>query len=276
MRQALIAAALLISTPALAACPDDAAIDAFLADWEARAPAAALAAEGSMDDALCAQAKIVARLSGALGPVAGYKAGLTSKPAQERFGVPEPVRGMLLRGMLLEDGATVPATWGARPVFEADLIAVVADEAINAATTPAGVLAHLSAIRPFIELPDLAYAKDQPLTGATITAMNVGARLGVLGAPIPATPALLEPLAAMTVRITDQTGAELSAAPGAAVLGHPLNSVIWLVSNRVPLKAGDLVSVGSFGPLLPPKPGMTVTATYAGLPGDPSVSVSFE
>ena len=42
------------------------------------------------------------------------------------------------------------------------------------------------------------------------------------------------------------------------------------------LKAGDLVSVGSIGPLMPPKPGLTVTATYAGLPGDPSVSVAFE
>lgn len=51
-----------------------------------------------------------------LGDVVGYKAGLTSKPLQERFGVTGPVRGRLLAGMLLKDGATVPAAFGARPL----------------------------------------------------------------------------------------------------------------------------------------------------------------
>jgi 2-oxo-hept-3-ene-1,7-dioate hydratase len=275
MRHALLAAALLASPSVFGACPGDGAVEAFLVSREARVPAAALAVDGSMEDALCAQAKIVARLSARLGPAVGYKVGLTSTPAQQRFGVSEPVRGVLLRGMLLEDGAAVPAAWGARPVFEADLVVVVADDGVNGASTPAEVLDHLSAVRPFIELPDLTYGTDQPLTGVTITAMNVGARLGVLGAPIPAAPALLEALAAMSVRVTDQDGAELLAAPGAAVLGHPLNSVLWLVSKGVRLRPGDLVSVGAFGPMLPPKPGMTATVTYAGLPGDPSVSVRF-
>jgi 2-keto-4-pentenoate hydratase len=59
------------------------------------------------------------------------------------------------------------------------------------------------------------------------------------------------------------------------VLGHPLNAVLWLVPNGVRLQPGDLVSVGSFGPLAPAKPG-EVTAHYDGLPGDPTVSVTLE
>ena len=37
--------------------------------------------------------------------------------------------------MLLQDGATVPASFGARPLYEADLLLVVKDEGINSATT---------------------------------------------------------------------------------------------------------------------------------------------
>ena len=41
------------------------------------------------------------------------------------------------------------------------------------------------------------------------------------------------------------------------------------------LKIGDLVSVGSFSRLLPPKPGQAVEVTYWGLPGTPVVTLSF-
>ena len=40
------------------------------------------------------------------------------------------------------------------------------------------------------------------------------------------------------------------------------------------LKKGDLVSVGSFSKLMPPKPGK-VEVQYQGLPGNPTVAVQF-
>jgi len=265
-----------LAAPAWAACPDDATIDAFVADWQAKTPSTALGAVDSMEDALCAQGKIVERLAASLGPVVGHKAGLTSKATQERFGVGEPVRGVLLRDTLLDDGATVPAGFGARPLFEADLILVVASDAVNDATTPAEALSHISEIRPFIELPDLAVAKEVTLDGKLITAINVAARLGIVGEPVDVYPGVLEMLAGMTVKVVDGEGTELASTPGSAVLGNPVESVLWLVRNGVKLKAGDMVSVGSIGPLLPPKPGMEVTVRYLGLPGDPEVSVAFE
>ena len=257
-------------------CPSDAVIEAFLADWRERRPTRAIVpADATIEAALCAQGKIVERLQAELGPIVGYKAGLTSPPAQERFDAQEPVRGVLLRDMLLEAGAEVPADFGARPVFEADLLVVVADEGINAATSEAEVLAHLSQVIPFIELPDLAVAQDEPLNATILTAINVAARLGVMGEPIPVqtTPEFLQSLADMTVRVTDQTGAELAAASGSAVLGHPLNSVLWLMENGIRLGAGDYVSVGSIGPLMPAQSGQTITVRYEGLTGDPMVSV---
>ena len=262
-----------------AGCPSDEAVESFLADWRAARPTEPLAADGSIEDALCAQQKIVQRLEPVLGAPIGYKAGLTSAPAQERFGVDRPVRGVLLEGMLLQDGASVSASFGAQPLYEADLLVVVADEAVNSAQNPEEVLSHLSGVIPFIELPDLAVTGGAAaLNGPALTAINVAARLGVVGETVPVeqSQAFLQALADMTVRVVDQSGEELAVAQGSAVLGHPLNAVMWLVESGVEFSAGDYVSVGSIGPLLTPEPGQRISVTYEGLPGDPVLSVRFQ
>jgi 2-keto-4-pentenoate hydratase len=67
---------------------------------------------------------------------------------------------------------------------------------------------------------------------------------------------------------------------GAATLGNPLNVVVWLVEDLAKsghkFSAGDLISVGSFTPLTPPKPGQTVTVRYEGFPGTPKATVTFQ
>jgi 2-keto-4-pentenoate hydratase len=270
-------AALAAPTGAGAACPDDAAVKALAGNILATI-ASAPPDVTSIEDGLCAQAKLVSVLQEHWGRPVGYKAGLTSKAAQDTFKVGEPVRGVLLADMMLGPGAKVPAKYGALPRFEADMVVVVASVDINTATTPKEVLAALSAVHPFIELPDLVVASPSALDGASITAINVGARLGVLGAAIPVqkSDAFLAALADMTVKVTDQDGQQLVSVPGTAILGHPLNAVLWLRKNGITFKPGDIISLGSFGPLLAPKPGLTATMTYVGFPGDPAVSVTFE
>jgi 2-oxo-hept-3-ene-1,7-dioate hydratase len=280
MRIPTLATALVLgATAAHARCATDAEIAAFADSFAARTPATVLGAGGDMADALCSQAKLAAAMEAQLGPVIGYKAGLTSPPAQERFGVAEPVRGLLYRDMMLEDGAEVPAAFGAIPLLEADLVLEVAAAGINGAATPEEVMRHVAHVRPFIELPDLMVPPaGGGLTGETITAMGVGARLGVLGAPIPVEDpvAMARALGEMTVTMTAADGTVLAQAPGAAVLGHPARAVIWLVSNGVVLAPGDVVSLGSFGPLVPvAKAAGGATVRYDGLPGDPEVSVRF-
>tara|TARA_R110002049_G_scaffold10127_1_gene50187 strand:+ start:152068 stop:152916 length:849 start_codon:yes stop_codon:yes gene_type:complete len=268
----------LLPAAVLADCASDDEIAAFVGSARAKTPAAALVPNGSMADALCTQGKLAQALEPAMGPIIGYKAGLTSAAAQERFGATEPVRGLLFEKMMVEDGASVPLQFGAVPVVEADLVLVVGDATINDASSPAEVMAYVSAVHPFIELADLALAKGEPLTAVTLTAMAVSPKLGVLGAAIPVEDAvtMANALEAMTVTLTNGDGDVVASAPGAAVLDHPANAVLWLVANGVTLQKGDLVSVGSFGPLTPAaqmRGGARVT--YTGLPGDPSVSVYF-
>ena len=281
MRATALAAALLAT--ALAAAPADARqaapcgpidhAEGLHRAWVARSPAAGPGEAISAEEALCVQRALVARLRAHEGRPVGWKVGLTSPQAQQALGVSSPVVGQLLHGMILPDGATLRARYGARPVVEADMVAVVADAAINQARTPLEVARHLRAIHPFIELADLALAEGARLNGAVVTAINVGARRGVLGAAIPvrADEGFVAALAAMRVTLSDDQGKELAAAPGAAILGHPLNAVAFLAGELArrgeSLRPGDMVSLGSFGRPVAPAAGRVFTARYEGLPG---------
>lgn len=274
--------ALATASPAEATCPSHEKVSAIIRAWEAREPVRGLRADLSMKDAECGRKRLVQKLELALGRVVGYKAGLTNPAVQKRFGVSAPLRGVLLQKMLLDEGQAVPARFGARPVFEADLLVVVKDAAIHRARTRLEALRSLSLVVPFVELPDLVVAKGEKLTAPMIVSINVGARLGVLGKGIPVEPTeeFAARLAAMRVQMTDGEGKVLASAKGSAILGHPLNAVLWLAHDLEKsgerLKAGDVLSLGSFSPPMPPRPGLTVKVRYEGLPGNPQVAVRFE
>ena len=281
-RLAFLAVALLAAGPAAAACPDAAAVSAFVADWTAKKPVDPPFGAGlSAADALCAQNAVVADLEKTLGAPVGYKAALTGKAAQERLKATGPVVGVLLSDMMLGNGVEITTHYGANPVYEADFVFVVGDAAINSAGTPEEALAHVSAMRPFIELADLVASDPAKLDMSAMIAIDAGARLGVLGeeTPLDTSPAGVAALAAMTVVTTDGDGNVLAEMPGSSVMGNPLNALLFVIqdlqSRGGALKAGDLVSVGAFSPLVPPKPGLIVNVTYQGLQGSPEVSAQF-
>lgn len=261
-------------------CPGAAEIADKLQRFTARQPLADAAPGLTMEAAACGARKFVAALVPTYGRVVGYKAGLTTLQVQQRFGVSAPIRGALLEKMLLKDGAEVPAAFGARPFVEPDLVVEVGSSAIHDARTAQEVLASLRAVIPFIELADLLVADPSKITGPGIAINNVGARLGVLGTPIPARTdaAFADALRSMTVRTVDADGTSLASAPGAAILGDPLNAVIWLAADLkkdgITLRPGDLLSLGAFGNLQP-RPGRALRVVYEGLPGNPSVQVRF-
>jgi 2-keto-4-pentenoate hydratase len=246
----------------------------------ANQPGEPLAGMTSLAHGQCAQDKLVAILAAQWGRPVGYKVGLTNPTAQQRFGVSHPITGTIFEATVRAgDGAEVPAKFGAIPTVEADLLVRVRDAAINDARTHAEVLRHIDQIIPFIEMPDLVMPPGR-LDGPNLLAINVGARLGVLGAPIavPSDPGdLVARLGAMTVVMLDDTGKELARAPGTALLGHPLNVLPWLAGDLAArgrrLQPGDLISLGGFSPALPTEAGRTYTVRYEGLAAAP-VSVS--
>jgi 2-keto-4-pentenoate hydratase len=277
----LLALATMWPLTAAALCPSAERVNTILRFQEAREPMRGLRADLSMADGECGRRRLVERIEAVDNRIVGYKAGLTSRAAQERMGVASPVRGVLFEKMLLKDGAEVPADFGARPMYEADLVVVVKDASIQRAKNHLEALNALSMVVPFIELPDLLVAEGEKLSAPLIVSLNVGARLGVVGKGIPvqATPEFAAALSAMRVVVSDQNGAEIASARGAAILDNPLNAVLWLAQDLersgVKLKPGDLLSLGSFTAPMIPRPGLAVKVRYVGLPGNPEVSVRF-
>jgi len=258
---------------------------AKLADYYLKKqPAPALASDLTLAQAMKIQTDFNKAIQPTFGKVVGYKAGLTNPNVQKAFGVAAPVRGTLMEKMILKSGTAIEANFGARPLYEGDLILRVGSDAINSAKTPMEALGGIDAAIPFIELPDLVYAKDVKINGAMLAAVNMAARYGIVGDPIPvqATPDWMERLKNFKCQIYDEKGVMLIEAPGSSLLEHPINVVLWirdsLKAEGIALKKGDLLSLGTITKLTPTAPNTVITARYMGLDpkGPVDISVIFK
>jgi 2-keto-4-pentenoate hydratase len=280
-RFTLAAAVLAISLPAWGACPDQAAVDAYVADFAVARLTKGFGSNITLADAECARGKLVKVLPEVLGSVVGYKAGFTNEALQKRFEVPAPAYGVMFAKHMVESGAKLPAKFGARPLYEADFIAVAKDAGLADAKTPLEALKHISEIVPFVELADLS-VEGNPL-GPALISTNIAFRGGALGPRIKVEPtqAFLDALASMTVVMTeDRAGKELGRVKGDVLMGNPINAAMWLAQalkkDGIALKPGDLLSLGGFIPPAPTQPGTTISVKYIGLPGNPVVTTHFD
>jgi len=238
----------------------------------------------TLEQAMKIQAQFIKGLKPTFGEVVGYKAGLTNPDVQKAFGVTHPLRGTLLKKMLLKSGAEVEATFGSRSLYEGDLILRVGSTEINKAKTQQEILKYIDAVIPFIELPDLNYAKEVKLNGPALAAVNVGARLGITGTPISvkASTEWMDRLKNFKLQILDEKGSVLGEGQGNSLLGDPLNVVMWIIDSLKAegkkLNKGDLLSLGSITKLTPPTPNTTIRAVYSGLDpkGPVEISVKFK
>lgn len=281
-RIASLAAALCLGAgDAAAACPDAAAVRAYVDDFLAARPSAGFGKAISLAEALCARARLVEALTAEIGTPVGYKAVFTHPDSQRRFGVDGPSWGAMYGRMMLANGARVAAGFGARPRYESDFIVEVKDAGLADAATPLEALEHIDALVPFVELPDLMI--EGSIAGSELIATNAAFRGGVLGPRIEVAPTreTLERLANMDVVITEErSGKEIGRAKGAVLMGQPIEAAIWLARalkrDGIALKRGDLLSLGGFLAAAPVKAGTTITVRYLGLPGDPAVTVHFD
>jgi 2-keto-4-pentenoate hydratase len=275
MRTLLLAAAASLATlgSALAACPSAETVQALSRSILANTPAPAMTGMTSLADGQCAQDILVPLMVPHLGQPVGYKVGLTNAAAQQRFGVAHPVVGTIYQQTIaLRSGGEVPARFAAVPTVEADLLVRVSRDAINQARTHLDVLRAIDLLIPFIEMPDLVLSGG--MDGPNLLAINVGARLGVVGEAIPVqvTEEFAARLGTMTVTLANDQR-ELARAPGAALLGHPLNVIPWLAEDLARrgqrMQVGQYISLGGFSPAVPAEAGRTYTVRYEGLLAQP-------
>jgi 2-keto-4-pentenoate hydratase len=198
----------------------------------------------------------------------GWKVALTSKPTQEQFNFHEPAFGQVLDQF--PSGHQFPADM-IRPGCEPEICVRLA-RPIAAGADAKAARAAIEVCYPALEIVELRcdLRRDMALSLGD----NIAQKAVVLGAPVRVGD--MPDLGEIETRVR-VNGVEAASGLGAAVLGHPLNAVVWL-AGKLPeyglaLQAGDLIMTGSFTRMLPLSAGDRVQATFTGL-GEVGTSVA--
>lgn len=195
----------------------------------------------------------------------GRKIGLTAKTVQQQLGVDQPDYGMLFADMDIADGEEIPWSRVFQPKVEAEVALVMGADLDEEQLTVADVMGAVDYAVAAIEVVG-SRVKDWDIRITDTIADNASAGLYVLGQEPRAVGDFDPRLCGM---VLECRGEPMSVGAGAACLGSPFNSALWLAKVMAragrPLKAGDVVLTGALGPMAPVQPGDVYEARIAGL-----------
>jgi 2-oxo-3-hexenedioate decarboxylase len=208
---------------------------------------------------------VVAARTARGGRIVGAKLGLTSRAKQQRMNVDEPLYGWLTSDMLLATG--VPVDLGAfiHPRAEPEIAFLLAAE-IALPATVTSVLAATDRVFGAIEIIDSRYDGFR-FRHPDVVADNASSAAVVVGS-VAVAPADVGDLR-LTGCVLRADGEVVATAAGAAVLGHPAESVAWLANEldrrgrRLP--AGSIVLSGGLTDAVALRAGGQVSAEFDGL-----------
>jgi len=197
----------------------------------------------------------------------GWKVGLTAKPIQEQFGFHEPVFGCILESV--PSGSTLKASELIAPGFESELCLRMG-AGLSGTVSMDQTRAAVAGVHPSLEI--IETRGDLSAQIGLAMADNAQQKTVVLGDAVPLADKALDQVAC-AVRINNTVAAE---GTGAAVLGNPLNSVVWLAGKLKEfgraIRPGDIIMSGSFVRQFHLAAGDNVRVDYTGI-GAVEVSV---
>jgi 2-keto-4-pentenoate hydratase len=192
----------------------------------------------------------------------GWKVAATNKAVQEQLGVSEPAFGSIMERNVQWTGASLSVGLLVKPHIECEL-AFRLNEKIATAKTIDDVRESISVVYPAFEYVE----KRVPMNELGVAMADNAEHTGiVLGRPI-------VPLAGLDYSNVhceqSRNGESVASGVGEAVLGNPLNSILWLKNalekHQRALKAGEVVMTGSFVRQLPIFPGDSIRAEFNGI-----------
>jgi 2-keto-4-pentenoate hydratase len=186
---------------------------------------------------------------------AGRKIGLTSAAHRDRYRATEPSFGYLTVRMQHRDHVSRAAMQS--PAAEGEIVFFLRRD-LDRGVTADDVVAAIDHIRLGIEVTDRRIGKP-PFKLQDHVADNAFACGYVLGSEQRSVPSIDLP----NLRIVcTKNGADEASGIGSELMGSPLHALAWLAHRLVergePLRAGQLVFSGSFGPAVPFQPGDTL------------------
>ena len=219
----------------------------------------------ALDDAYAIQLlQIEARL-GQGRTVRGHKVGLTSGAMQRLLGVTEPDYGHLLDDFFHLEHMPIPVAAFLQPRVEPEVAFVLKKSLQGPGVTVHQALQAVDFVLPALEIVD-SRIRDWKIGLFDTIADNASSGAVVLGSTPTAVDAVDLRLAGATFH---RNGEVIGTGAGGAVLGSPINSLVWLANTvgarGITLEAGDVVLPGAVCAMAPVTAGDTFTATFAGL-----------
>ncbi|MEH6558177.1 MAG: hypothetical protein V7459_00090 [Oceanicoccus sp.] len=186
----------------------------------------------SMDQAYEIQQQVTSQLCKQTG-IAGIKAGLTSGPVQQYFGIDDAVIGSLYGTGRLSPGCQIESTSGLMLECEIGVI-------IGSDKKPVSLV-------PVIEVVFLKYSEPSDLNAVNIVAANVGADRFICGEPLP-----WDSNCGSTDLLLTKDGETVCQASTGDSLEGPAKGLAWMMqesrSRQFDVKEGMLFILGTCGP----------------------------
>jgi 2-keto-4-pentenoate hydratase len=232
---------------------------------DAVVPISEIHPRASLADAYRIQQEQVREWKAAGDAVRGHKIGLVSAAIQRQMGIDQPDYGHLTSSMFHPEHQPIPAGSFIQPRIEPEVAFVLKAPLQGPGVTVADTVRAVDFVLPALEIVDCRI-EDWRITLIDTIADNASSGGAVLGS----TPARLGDVdlgLAGCVLATNGTIVETGAA--GAVLGSPINAVVWLANAigamGVGLEPGHVVLSGAITRAVEIRPGDRVTASVAGL-----------
>lgn len=238
----------------------------FMPAWLAKKPVEPLRLREpgiTIEDAYKIQEHFVARRVEAGEKIIGKKIGATSKPVQDFLDVYQPDFGMLLDGMVYQEGDVIPLDTLIQP--KAELAFVLKEDLKGPGITAMDVIRATDYVLPCFEIVDSRITAWNIRIQDTV-ADNASCGVYVLGKTKGDPRKLDITIAGM---VLEKNGELFSTGVGAAVQGSPANAVAWLANTLgelgIPFLAGEVILSGSQSALVPVVDGDELVCTVGGL-----------
>ena len=218
----------------------------------------------SVEEGYNIQFELADRLGRVENARAGWKVATVNKVLQEQLGVTEPFFGSIRQKTVYQSGYVLPASTYIKPHVETEICFRVTG-GIETAKTAEDVRKAVDYCYPAFELVE----KRCPVYDLGVAlADNAEHAAIVLGPPVKVTPDIAFDKEAAALFINNE---EVGSGSGAAILGDPINSVLW-INNKLrefgrTLKPGEFVMTGSLIRQFPLKAGDVVSAKFSTIGG---------
>lgn len=222
----------------------------------------------TVDDAYAIQRHGIASRIAAGQSIVGHKIGLTSEAIQKQLGVDQPDFGAITNGMVVPNRGTIAMDSLISPRVEAEFAFRIGKD-VSASPSREELLDAIDGVSIALEVIDSRVA-DWKITLVDTVADNASSALVVVGEWVEATPKLLASLPALKISLS-QDQVEQVVGSGAAVMGDPLASVLWLAQAighyGDSFRANQFIIAGAVAAAVPLSAGSEWSSRGDDLPG---------